>query len=247
MRTVPVLIALCVALLSGKEADARELTIDLTTPVVRITTGFTGTDLLLYGAVEEPGDVVVVVRGPADDRVVRRKRKAAGVWVNGDAFEFREVPAFYWTASNRPLEEFLPREIAEIHQIGIENLELKSNETPALSLDTAEYRQGLIRNLEKAGLYTLETQDLVFLSKNLFRTRITFPANVSVGTFGIDVFLIRDGELESFETTLLTVRKFGIEAGIYDLAHRQSLIYGLLAVLIATVAGWAANSVFRKS
>lgn len=228
-------------------AEARELTVDLTDPVVRITTGFSGTDLLLYGAINEPGDVVVVVRGPAKDRVVRRKEKIAGVWVNRAAYQFREVPSFYWTASNRPIDEFFPKNLKAIHQIGLEHLDLKPLDSPELSLDSAQFRAGLIRNMQNNDLYMIEPEDVVFLSQNLFRTRITFPANVSVGTFGVDVFLIRDGELAGFETTLLTVRKFGIEAGIYDLAHDQSLLYGLMAVLIAVFSGWVANAAFRKS
>ena len=36
---------------------------DLTKYVISIDSGFTGTDVLLYGAVEEEGDLVGVVRG----------------------------------------------------------------------------------------------------------------------------------------------------------------------------------------
>jgi hypothetical protein len=48
------------------------------------------------------------------------------------------------------------------------------------------------------------------------------------------------------KTTLLEVRKFGFEARVYDLAHRHSLAYGLLAILIAVVAGWFAGIVARE-
>lgn len=249
-RTPPPLLALLImltALLSPEKSEARELTVDLSNPVVAITTGFTGTDLLLYGAVRDPGDVIVVVRGPAKDRTVRRKARVGGVWVNRDELTFKNVPAFYWLASNRPIGEIAPGELQDIHQIGLDNVLLRPATTPGEGLDPEEYRAGLIRNMQTDGLYAKEPGDVVFLSENLFRTKVYFPANVTVGTFGVDVFLVRDGQLAGFETTILTVRKFGLEAQIFNLAHEQSLIYGLLAVVIAVVAGWLGNAAFKKS
>ena len=228
-------------------AQARDITIDLTDPVVSITTGFTVTDLLLYGAVKQAGDLVVVVRGPARDEIVRRKEKIVGVWVNRDELIFDKVPSYYRIASNRPLQEFINPADADRLQIGLTNLDLRAKASGKLLPEAPyEFREGLIRNLQRIGLYMTKPDNVVFLSEQLFRTRLRFPANVSVGTFTIEVYLFRDGKLQSTATTLLTVRKFGIEAQIYDLAHRYSLAYGVLAVVIAVVAGWAANAAFRK-
>ena len=70
-----------------------------------IDSGFTGTNVLLYGAIDKKGDIVVIVRGPTERVIVRRKDRIAGVWVNRDKMEFGGVPAFYAIASNRPIDE----------------------------------------------------------------------------------------------------------------------------------------------
>lgn len=232
-------------LLSG--AKASEITIDLADPVVQITAGFSGTDLLLFGVAPGNGDIVVVVRGPIQDQIVRKKDQVLGVWVNRDEITLEDVPAFYAMASNRPLDEFLPGGIANIHQIGLENLQFNPKDTSLKSDDWDHFRHAILRNKQRQGLYTWDPLPLIFKSNRLFRTQIRFPANVSVGTFGIETYLIRKGELVDSHTTLLNVRKFGIEASIYDFAHRQSFAYGILAVVIACFAGWAANAAFRKS
>ena len=232
--------------LAARPAEARDITIDLTDPIVSITTGFTGTDLLLYGAIKQPGDVIVVVRGPAKDELVRRKKRVAGIWINRDEINFDKVPSFYQVASNRPLKEFLSDDLADRLQIGLDNLDLRTNHYGPLPNDPNGFRDGLIRNMQGAGLYMKNVGDVVFLSEQLFRTRIRFPGNVSVGNFTVEVYLFRHGKLASSATTLLTVRKFGLEAELYDFAHRQAFIYGVLAVIIALVAGWTANAVFRK-
>jgi hypothetical protein len=38
----------------------------------------------------------------------------------------------------------------------------------------------------------------------------------------------------------------GVGADIYEFAHDWAALYGLLAVLIAVFAGWAAGAIFRK-
>ena len=58
-------------------ASGRELAIELTKDAVPITANFVGSDLMLYGASEDGGDVLVVVRGPNKDQTVRRKKKSA--------------------------------------------------------------------------------------------------------------------------------------------------------------------------
>ena len=45
-------------------ANGRELAIELTKDAVPITANFVGSDLMLYGASDGGGDVLVVVRGP---------------------------------------------------------------------------------------------------------------------------------------------------------------------------------------
>lgn len=228
-------------------AAAEELVVDLSAPVVAITTGFTGADMLLFGVVAGAGDVVVVVRGPPRDEVVRRKERIAGVWVNRDQMAFDQVPSFYATASNRPLSEFLSLSLRLDNQIGVRSLELKPKDKTLDAVAVGRYRDALLRNKQRQGLYGQRPGNVTFLGKRLFRTTITFPANVATGTYSIDVYLVRDEKIVSWKTTLLTVRKFGFEAGVFDFAHRHSLAYGVLAILIAAMAGWLASAVFRRA
>jgi len=44
----------------------------------------------------------------------------------------------------------------------------------------------------------------------------------------------------------LRVAKAGLGAEIYQFAHRNSALYGIIAILIALLAGWLAGVVFRK-
>ncbi len=228
-------------------AAAEDLVVDLSAPVVAITTGFTGADLLLFGVVAGSGDVIVVVRGPARDETVRRKKRIVGVWVNRDQIAFEQVPSFYVVASNRPLNDFITPELRLDNQIGVSSLELKPKDKSLDPIEVARFRDALVRGKQKLGLYGQRPGNVTFLGNRLFRTTINFPANVATGTYGIDVYLVRDNKIVSWKTTLMTVRKFGFEAGVFDFAHRHALAYGVLAILIAAMAGWLASAVFRRA
>ncbi len=241
------LVTIMAAILSATLLRAQDLIIDLSTPVVAITAGFSGTDLLLFGTTRGgEGDLVVVVRGPEESPIVRRKANVSGIWINDDNVVFDYVPSFYALASNRPIKNFVPDDVASIHQIGTDQILFVPQENDHGNINVTEFSDAVIRIKQTEGLYSTEEIDLVYLGNGLFRTLVHFPANVTVGTYGIDVYLFKNGELIDNQTTLLNVRKFGVEAEIFNFAHRYSGLYGVLAVLIAVFAGWLANVAFRK-
>ncbi|NBB83255.1 MAG: hypothetical protein GVY28_07595, partial [Alphaproteobacteria bacterium] len=105
----PLLAAAIVLALSAapRLAAAQDLVADLSDHLIAISTDFTGTEVVLFGAIAEPGAVAVTVRGPADPVVVRRKERVLGIWVNTDTVELDAAPTFYAVATSGPLDEVL--------------------------------------------------------------------------------------------------------------------------------------------
>lgn len=237
----------CVALLAtGSPAEAQEpLVADLTEYRVAITTGFVGTDVYVFGAKSEPGDVVVVIRGPAMRYAVRRKDRIAGIWLNARRLDFRGVPSFYAIASTRPLDELMSSVSRLREEIGLDDLALVPDEE-ADPVEVSEFRAAVLRIKQAAGLFTSEPGSISVQREPLFKTRVHFPANVPTGSYDIRVLLLRDGEIVSAQTVPLQISKSGIDALVYEVAHRQAPAYGLVAILGALLAGWIAHLVFRK-
>jgi uncharacterized protein (TIGR02186 family) len=227
---------------STRTANA-QIVADISDHLIAITTGFTGAELLLFGAAEN-GTVVVVVRGPRAPFVVRRKARIAGIWINRTEMTFRNVPHYYAIASSKPLDT-IPRVVRARHEMGTDALRLHApkNVEPE---HTASYRQALIRNMQNNNLYYREPARVSFLGPQLFRVDIRFPANAPVGLYEVSVYLVRDGDVISAQSSPLHVSRIGLEAWIFDFAHRRSLAYGVLAILLAVMAGWAASLIFRK-
>lgn len=232
-------------LLPGGSARAVDLVADLSDHLVAITTGFAGTEVLLYGAVEQPGEIIVVVRGPETRTVMRRKSRVAGIWMNTASMAFERVPAYYALAASGPLKEIADQRELDRLRIGLENLKPAPLSIASPNI-VARWQEALIRNKQRAGLYARRVGTVSFLADKLFRTRIAFPANVPTGIYLADVYLLRNGLVVSAQTTPLNIRKVGTEADLYDFAHEQAGLYGLVAVFLALMAGWLAHLAFRR-
>lgn len=231
-------------LLAGASAPRAQqpLVADLSSHVIAITTGFVGTSVVLFGAVEGPGDVLILVRGPESVVSVFRKERVLGLWMNTDRLTFRSVPSFYLVASSRPLEEMIPEALSDRLSLGLAHLRFDS----AAHENAKVFQDALIRIKQRQGLFASKVGAVSFLGGRLFRTNIYFPSNVPTGTYVVETYLIRDGEIVTAQTTPLVVSKIGMEAWIHRFAHDFPALYGSVAVLCALMAGWAAALVFRR-
>jgi uncharacterized protein (TIGR02186 family) len=136
--------------------------------------------------------------------------------------------------------------LLERHGIGLDHLHLEPAEAVAPA-GLAPFRDALIRSMQASGHYGPADGQVTFLGDRLFRTSIYFPANVPTGLYNVEVFLFRDGDVESAQTTPLVVAKVGFGAEVSEFSRGQPLMYGLIGVLGAVAAGWLAGAVFRRA
>ncbi|OUS12829.1 hypothetical protein A9Q97_05580 [Rhodospirillales bacterium 47_12_T64] len=229
---------------SQKEAEAIEA--DLSSHLVAIRADFSGDRIQLYGSINTPGEVLVVMRGPDTDFKMLRKSQVAGIWMNTASMDFERVPSFYAIASTGPLDEITSSATRALNSIGFNNIGLDLPITKAAGSLAKEWKDSLIRSLMRSGNYQLESAEVIFLGEHLFKTEFELPSNVPTGTYFVSVYHLRNGQIIDARTTPLSVSKIGIEAEIYDYAHLHGAMYGVIAVFIALISGWIGHLAFRK-
>ena len=234
---------ICVALVCMPLTSAGQTPVvaDLSSHLVEIDTGFTGADVVLFGATEGGGDIVVVVRGPAQSVTVREKQRVAGIWVNAPGLQFVQAPSFYMIASTGTLDDVLPVAARGLYQIGVDGIFLTPSPGTGDEFDgeaVAAHRAALIEQMQTRGLYGRGVRDISVLSDRLFRTDVTFPSDVPTGAYFVEVYEVRDQQIVGALTTPLIIRKVGLEAQLFRFAHETPALYGALAVIIAFVAGF---------
>ncbi len=243
-------VLLCLA--TPLAAQAERLVMGLSKDEVQINTDFNGSELLIFGAIKRekplpdgpPLEVIVTVEGPLENLTVFRKERIAGIWVNADSLEIDRAPSFYAIATSGPFNDIISRlEDLRLH-ITIPRT-IRSVGTPGGSVDASKYREAVIRIRREKGLYQRLEGIVDIEEQTLFRTNISLPSSLTEGTYQTRIFLIRDKRVVSQISGEIDVSKVGLERWLYNLSQMQPVIYGILSLAIAALAGWAASSAAR--
>ncbi|WP_372732872.1 TIGR02186 family protein [Novosphingobium sp.] len=241
-------LAACVLLLGARDPI---LVPEISQHEVQVRQGFTGADLLLFGAILSPEgsraaqdyDIVVVLEGPVQSIVLREKQKIAGMWINADSLEFRSAPSYFAVASSRPIEKIVDDKTAAIYELGLKWLQL----SPIGVIDPKEQRRfsgGLVDLMRREGFYREDEGAVKISGQVLYSARMSLPSSVQIGTYTAETFAIRNGKVVASAITRVEVTKEGFERFVAVTAEERGLLYGLFAVLVSVGMGWIAGRLF---
>ncbi|MEM1364180.1 MAG: TIGR02186 family protein [Pseudomonadota bacterium] len=230
-------------------AVAEELHIGLGRENISIGSDFNGTDLTIFGSVEDGlarfgdtqhYDVVVELLGPSEMSEVRLKERVLGIWVNTQGRRVQAAPGSYSVSTTRPLDDVANDVTFRGLGIGLPSVPI------AIENSDEEFRAAFKRLKLDKGLYVQNVGAIGFLTPVLFKARVEIPANVPIGDHIVRGYLFKDGALLDTATTEFSVSKSGFEAFTYNAAQNYGLYYGLVCVALAMFAGWLASVIFRK-
>jgi uncharacterized protein (TIGR02186 family) len=220
---------------------------------VSITADFDGSEILIYGAVKRetpaptdrgPLEVIVTVEGPSTPVTVRRKARVAGIWVNSDSVLVDSAPSFYAVATTGPLNHILSDTDNLRYGITIERV-IRAVGITEEAEKSDEFLLGLLRVRTDEGRYRVLQGNVELTEETLFRTDVILPANLTEGEYKVRLFLLRDKRVIATQERVIGVRKEGLERFIFNLAQEQPLLYGLISLALAALAGWGASAAFR--
>lgn len=257
LRLLPALCALLLATLAASPAHAQGddpiLVTEVSQGTIRVRQGFTGTQLLVFGAILDPRggraesdyDIAVILRGPSQAIQLREKDRLEwlGIWVNAESASFRSVPSFFALASSAPIDALVDPQTAAIYELGLDYLQL----SPTGSIDPAEQvrmTSGLVDLKQRQQLFQ-QAEDGVSITEGvLYQARIDIPSNVIIGNYTAETLAIRDGRVIASGTAQVEVVKEGFERVVADEAEEHGLFYGLFAVGLSLLMGWAAGRLY---
>ena len=239
--------------------EAREtVQADISSRSVAVTSGFTGTELVVFGAVDnsrqssaESGfyDIVIVVEGTPTRLVARKKSNAAGIWLNSASITFQNVPSYYAILSTRPLDEIADPIILRDNEIGFEHVRMtpiSGWESGVTTGELEDFKSSVVRIKQRERLYVDRPVGVVFIGRSLFRAAVNLPANIPVGPLVARVHLFREGRLLHTFPARTQLQREGFEHFIHSFAFGQPFLYGIATVLLSLMAGLAATEIFRR-
>jgi len=245
-----VFFALLVLILLGGARDPI-LVPEISQHEIRVRQGFTGAELLLFGAILTPEgtragqdyDIVVVLKGPTQSIVLREKEKVAGIWINAASTEFRSAPSFFALSSNRPVSEIVDDRTAAIFELGLPWLQL----SPIGAIEPYEqerFAAGLVDLRERQGVFKQDEDGVKISEQVLYQARISLPSSVQTGRYTAETFAISQGRVVASGTSHVEVRKLGFEGAVANFSQEYGFAYGLLTIAVSVFLGWLAGRVF---
>ncbi|WP_157858663.1 TIGR02186 family protein [Neorickettsia sennetsu] len=199
---------------------------DLSPNRVEIHSKFTGKKILVFGAVMEKVDnIIVVIHGPKKDIAVHKKIRIFGLWTNGTKVELKMMPSFFsFSSSNQKYEEVdkvFHGEFTPFSHILSPSTEINA------------FAESKIRG----SLYQFDNK-IEIINGRLFRGNIFLPSNIPKGEYIVEVIALTENKIIGIEVTPLLIVKTGLDGYIFELSRSYPLLYALAAVTSALITGW---------
>jgi uncharacterized protein (TIGR02186 family) len=239
---------LLLALLFAAPARAADepLVVRLSENRVELSTTFTGETLLVFGSTAQPigpggAEIIVLARGPDLPFTVRQRVRVLGMWFNGAAARFGAVPAFYAVAGTLPAWRLLPEALRRQYTLGLDMLPLGSTGARG-----ADFRAALTEIKQEQGLWQEDIAPVGISGGRLFHLELPLPATIPTGDYTVEVLLVESRRVAAREVLAFRVERVGTAATIADVSRSQPLLYGVMCVLLAVLAGWLGSVLFRR-
>ena len=255
MSRIALIFGLLLALGTSNGLRAEQMTVTLSTEEIRVDSTFTGDTVTVFGVVERDAatvsrsagyDVAVLLRGPEQSVVERRKDRFAFIWVNAGS-QVITGPSVYRLNTSSALTEVSVDPVLDRHHLGFDHLALKLGAGPD-DTRSDEFRDAFIRLKVKDGLYSEQPDGVSFLGsrQDVFQSALRVPASAPAGDYTVEVFLFSGNALLAEESLPLTITKVGFEEIVSNAADEQPLIYGVICVVLALFVGWLGGVIFRR-
>jgi uncharacterized protein (TIGR02186 family) len=112
--------------------------------------------------------------------------------------------------------------------------------------DLTKFRLGLVEVKRREGLYPAAIGQVTIQANRLFRVELPFPSRLPEGTYEVRTYLLREGSIVAAVSRPLPVGKVGFSAQLAGWADNEGPLYGLGAIFMALLVGWAGGAIMRR-
>lgn len=232
---------------------AQALTCKVTPDKVAINLGYHGATLSVTGENTAGDELIIRIGNTSGEAHYKYMGKAGGFfWMKKGDVGFKNVPGVYLLATSRDIEHLLDPAGQKANQIGYEALkETAEMESASAELNgnEAKWKDEFIRFKEQQNLYAIHSGTITRQhgqASDTYVAEVAWPYQAPPGTYTVETMAVRDGQVVERAETSFTVARSGMVAWLSNLAFNRPAVYGIMAVVIAIIAGFAVGMVFRK-
>lgn len=241
---------LLLATLTAPVTPAQALTCQIAPEQIPIGLTYHGARIVISGESLPGEELLLKITTPPADAHLRFLGKAAGlVWMKMGSMEFKNVPLAYLLYSSKPVDQIMAPAAQQENHVGYESLKAASQViSSAGEVDRQQWLGEFIKLKESEHLYQIR-EGAIHLTPGAsgvsYRLESDWPYQAAPGDYLVEVLAVRDGRVVNQAATTLKVAQAGIVAQISNLAFHNSAVYGIMAILVAMVAGFGVAALFK--
>jgi uncharacterized protein (TIGR02186 family) len=220
----------------------------ITPSVIEVGTFFNGTQVQVTAALTERSDIVVKLVGKDETVILNKKERKALFWLNAAKDTVKNAPSIYILACSDALNELSNKEELDKEMLGYNSLKEKILFKSNLPLTGKEFTE-FIKFKEHNGCYKIYKGAVIKLDSNgnqVLKAHVDIPSFIPVGEYDIVVYCFKNGVLTDKSVVNLSVEQVGLPLFISNLADESPAVYGILAIILAMLAGILIGMVFSK-
>ncbi|OAG26750.1 TIGR02186 family protein [Thermodesulfatator autotrophicus] len=210
---------------------------------------YNGKDFEISGHTDYTADYIIIIKDKSEKKLVlRRKGKVKGLfWMNVGEISFEPIPIVYMVFTDKPIDKILNKEEQKKYGIGYTALfdGVKIEGVP--ESQRTKWIREFIKFKEHLKLYRQNINSIKVetgKSGSDFILHTHWPFQVPPDNYTVTVYAIKNGQIVETSTNIIKVQKVGLLKKITELALKKPALYGIIAILIAIIAGLGVGMIF---
>ena len=229
---------------TGRAAD--EPTLKLMPSEIQISAFYNGATVNIESRIPANAEALVIVRGEGEDLHYKKKGKAGGLlWMNIGDITFHNVPKVYMIYTSKDMAEVV--ESPELN-LGFGALEEQVTISPE-NEDKDFFYQEFLKVRQDEGLYAKIMDGVRYGEADngmkSVQADLSIPARMKPGEYTVELFVVRDKTIVGQTAESLEIKQVGFPAQLTNLAFNHALWHGIMAVVVALLAGLFMGVVFK--
>ena len=204
---------------------------------------YNGTDILVSGQVPADTEAVIRITGHEEDSKLKKKGRVMGVlWMNLGSVELQNIPGVFL------LYKSIQADDQQVGGINISAIRRKAEIVSEYQDKDALFEE-FVKLKQKSGLYRTVENGIHYEKENngmkFFSASVKLPSALPQGDYKLEVFALAGNDIAGYSKKDLNVKQAGMPAFIATLAFDHGTLYGILAVIVAVIAGLLTGTIFK--
>ncbi|MDD2464455.1 MAG: TIGR02186 family protein [Desulfobulbus sp.] len=227
--------------------SAATTTLNVSPAAIVMGAQYNGVELTVSGEVPAESDLIIRLVGTPSELHLREKGKVFGLlWMNVGKVTLSNVPSVCLTSATRPLPQLgkaaAPYRLDALTKaIGVEEEGRDQSIDIPHQLLLLKSKEGLYREAAE-GITLGPVKD----GMQRYTAHIKVPSSLKPGEYKVEAVTLQDDAVIGEADTTIKAALSGFPKWLNDLAYQKSVLYGIMATVIAIASGLLIGLIFQS-